>query len=140
MTQEANNSEPKRLIELIQWPLVVLAGIGCLTVFALVFWGGQKLDDISGFISAVALVLVSIYVRQVSKDTNGNLLKRDTRIADLEARLEALHTVRASEAAQLAKQVPATASLPPTLAPDPHANGVDALTAPTVPVATVQRA
>jgi hypothetical protein len=132
-------SDPKRLIELIGWPVVFLATVGCATVFALVFWGGQKLDDISGFIGAVATIILAVYVRQVSKDTNGNLSKRDAQIADLTRRLDELHTVRAGEVAQLAQQVPPSASLPPTLAADSHASSNDALNGSTVQVPTLQR-
>lgn len=136
MTEEASS---KRLIELIQWPIVAIIFIGCLTVFSLVFWGHQKLDDISTFISAVALVATAFYIRQVKQDTNGNLTRRDEQIADLQRQLSALHNVRTIETAQLAQQVPSSASLPPTLAPDMHANGSDAFTQATVPVPTIQR-
>lgn len=131
--------ERSKLQELLNWPVVALFFIGCATIFSLVFWGHQKLDDISGFISAVALIIVGVLLRQVSRDTNGNLTKRDAEIATLRRELMDLHAIRASEAAQMAQQVPPSASLPPTLAADPHALVSDAFNSPTVQVPTVQR-
>jgi hypothetical protein len=130
---------PKRAIELISWPVVALFLIGCATVFALVFWGHQELNTISAFVGALGTIVVAVYLRQVSKDTNGNLSKRDLQIEELQRRLDALHTVRASETAQFAQQIPPTASLPPTLAPEPRATASDAFNATTVQVPTVQR-
>lgn len=109
----------------ISWQVVAIAFIGCATVFALVFWGGQKLGEISTFLGAVATIVVAIYLRQVKQDTNGNLSKRDAQIAELQRQLTDLHMTRASEAAQMAKQVPSTASLPSTLVTDSHALGGD---------------
>lgn len=113
--------------------------IACATVFSLVYFAGQKLGDLSTFIIAIFGVISAAYLRQISKDTNGNLSKRDAQIADLQRQLNELHNVRTSETVQLAKQVPMTASLPPTLAPDTYAPGVDALSSPTVSVPTIQR-
>lgn len=132
-------SAPSKLADLLRWEVVALAFIGCATVFALSFWAKQDLLAISSFVTSIASIFIGVYLRQVSKDTNGNLTKRDEQIAELNRRIDELHNVRASEAAQLAKQVPPSASLPLTLAPDPYAPGVDALTGPTVPVSTIQR-
>ena len=128
-----------RLLDQIKWPVVAMFFVACATVFALVFWGQQKLGDLSTFIIAVFGVISAAYLRQISKDTNGNLSKRDAEIAELRAQLNMLHNVRTTETAQLAKQVPTTASLPSTLTADPYAPAVDALSAATVSVPTIQR-
>lgn len=126
----------QRLSDIFQWPMVTIIAIGCGTVFSLVYFGGQKLGDISQFLTAVAAIFIGVYIRQVKQDTNGNLSKRDAQVADLQRRLDELHSIRASEAAQMAKQVPSTASLPPTLVADPHALGADA---PTIQMPAEQR-
>lgn len=131
--------DTNKMRDLIQWPVVALAFIGCATVFALAFWAKQDLLAIASFITSIASIFIGVYLRQVSKDTNGNLAKRDAQIAELQRRYDELHNVRTIEAAQLAKQVPASASLPPSLAPDPYASASDAFTASTVSVPTVQR-
>lgn len=129
----------RKLNDYITWPAVMMVAVGCATIFALVFWGKQDLLAISGFITTIATIIIGIYLRQVSKDTNGNLTKRDEEIQQLRERVDALHMMRTSEVAQLAQQVPMTSSLPSTLSADPHANGSDAFSQTTVQVPVVQR-
>lgn len=131
--------EPTKLTGLAQWPIVGLAFVGGATVFGLVFWGKQDLFAISSFITSIASIFIGVYLRQVSRDTNGNLSKRDAKIEDMQRQLNALHNVRTIETAQLARQAPASTPLPPTLTSDSYASGVEALSGPTVSVPTVQR-
>lgn len=130
-----NTSEPRRLLDNIQWVHVALALVLCATIFALVTWGKQDLGTISTFITAIAAVVGAYYmkgVRQDSQETkvlaNGNLARKDKEIADLQNKLAAFQRIHTQEIAQMAVQVPSTASLPESLLADLHANGADATT------------
>lgn len=140
----STSPDTKKWFENLQWVHVALITVLCATVFALVTWGGQKLDAISTFIIAIAGVGGYVALRQVRQDSqdvktlaNGNLERKDKEIADLQNKLAAFQRIHTQEIAQMAVQVPSTASLPESLLADLHANGADA-TATTVQLPVIR--
>lgn len=140
----STSADTKRWFDNLQWVHVALVTVLCATVFALVMWAGQKLDAISTFIIAIAGVGGYIALRQVRQDSqdvktlaNGNLERKDKEIAELQNKLAAFQRIHTQEIAQMAVQVPSTASLPESLLADLHANGADA-TATTVQLPVVR--
>lgn len=107
-------------------------------------WGGQDLQMISTFIIAMAGVGGYVALRQVRNDqeevktlANGNLARKDIEIAMLQKQLTEAQRLHTQEVAQMAVQVPSTASLPESLLTDTHASGADA-TASTVQLPVIR--
>jgi hypothetical protein len=129
----STSPDTKKWFENLQWVHVALIFILCSTVFALVTWGGQDLQMISTFIIAIAGVGGYVALRQVKQDqqevkvlANGNLARKDLEIALLQKQLQDAQRLHTQEVAQMAVQVPSSASLPQSLYADEHANGAGA--------------
>jgi hypothetical protein len=136
--------DTKRFLDALRWEHVAMITVLCATIFALVRWGGQDLQTISVFIGALAGVGGYVALRQVRQDSqdvkilaNGNLARKDQEIAELQQRLADRERLHTQEVAQIAAQVPSPTYLPQSLAPDSHANGVDA-TSTTLPLPAIR--